>query len=137
MARPNTGSPDRTGAGSPLRVRCATRRTPQSPFGGQACALIKTVRTGGTPGRTGCRQAAGCPLRCAPGMLREGCCAKPLATAARFQKWRDNRGESPTRPCGPPSPFSSKMERESPPLPQPPSYPPGMLREGCFAKPNR
>jgi len=36
---------------------------------------------------------------------------------------------------GPPSPFSSKMERESPPLPQHPSYPPGMLRDGCFATP--
>jgi hypothetical protein len=57
----------------------------------------------GSPDRTG----AGSPLRCAPhptGMLREGCFAT-----------------DPTRPYGPPSPFSSKMERESPPLPQPPS----------------
>jgi len=70
-----------------LRVRCATRRTPQSPLGGQACALKKIVhpaqfagqvhlqpaqvQAGGTPGRTGCRQAAGCPLRFTPGVLRD------------------------------------------------------------------
>ena len=38
----------------------------------------------------------------------------------------ENGGGSPTRPYGPPSPFSSKMERECPPLTQPPS---GVLRE--------
>jgi len=42
--------------------------------------------------------------------------APPLRTGAICQKWRDNGEESPTRPFGPPSPFSSKMERESPPL---------------------
>ena len=74
-----------------------SRPTPAPPIEpGQAVdpakyALTKTVRTGGT--------GSDCPLRCAPppspfgyfaGMLRERYFATPLATAARFQKWREN-----------------------------------------------
>jgi len=114
---------------------------------------VKQAPNTGSPDRTG----AGSPLRCAPppsGMLREGyptgtmCYATARAQARpstssgqALPEMRDNRGESPTRPCppyplrpygvqagafggafgGPPSPFSSKMERESPPLPLSPS----------------
>jgi hypothetical protein len=129
-----------------LRVRCATRWTPQSPFEEQVYALTKTVhpalfagqvhlqpaqvQAGGTPGRTGFRQAAGYPLRCVPhpspftlppcplrgpsagtfgGDLRRGPSAGTFGGDLR-------RGPS-AGTQRPPSPFSSKMERESPPLP--------------------
>jgi hypothetical protein len=45
----------------------------------------------------------------------------PVETRALNQVLRDNREKSHTRPCGPPSPFSSIMERENPPLPLPPT----------------
>ena len=108
-------------------VRSDKNRSPHAVRG--AGALATCASTGRRDTRKNWVQA-GSRLR----TLRV-CFATARKSGALCQKWCDNRGESPTRPCPlppapcgdlrrepsagtqrPPSPFSSKMERESPPM---------------------